>query len=69
MNLRTIVFSGLMTCLLGMVLGIGLAEISRAETPSNVHSSYGLAGAIVGLAVGAAQEALRQRAHEEFDDA
>lgn len=69
MNLRKIVFSALMTCLVGAVLGTSLAEINRAETSPNAHSNYGLVGAIAGLVIGTAQEALRQRAHQEFDDA
>ncbi|MEM6424087.1 MAG: hypothetical protein AAGF66_09095 [Cyanobacteria bacterium P01_H01_bin.119] len=68
MNLKTILFSGIVTAIIGAILGIGLAEINRVETSTQTPIRYAVAGAIAGLGIGAVQETLRQRAHQEFDD-
>ncbi|NEQ30395.1 MAG: hypothetical protein F6K04_05260 [Leptolyngbya sp. SIO4C5] len=67
MNARCIVFSSLITCLVGAMLGLGLAEINRDRYPSQMHGQYAIAGAMGGLLIGAAQEALRQKAEQELE--
>lgn len=64
MNTRCVVCSGLVTCVLGAILGVAIAEINRHDPNPNAHSDYALVGAAMGLFIGSAQEALRQKAHE-----
>ncbi|MFE4107954.1 hypothetical protein [Almyronema epifaneia] len=67
MNARCIVFCSVMTCLVGAMLGLGLAEINRGSHETERHIQYAIVGAAGGLLVGAAQEALRQKAHQELE--
>lgn len=60
MNIKLIVFSGLMTCVAGVVLGIALAEINRADHRPEAPQQYAAMGAGLGLVIGSGQEALRQ---------
>ena len=64
-------FSGLITALVGLVLGLATAEMSRGELrpiklTSNqlkqnlVYKHYGLIGASIGLIVGISQECVRE---------
>ncbi|MGB7445244.1 MAG: hypothetical protein WA919_29585 [Coleofasciculaceae cyanobacterium] len=60
MNINRIIFSAVVTGIVGLILGISLAEINRGDRNPQAHSQYGTIGAIMGLAVGAGQEALRE---------
>ena len=71
MNFKLIIFSGLVTASVGVVLGLATAEISRGELRqiklSNtqfkqdlVYKHYGLIGASIGLIVGISQECVRE---------
>jgi hypothetical protein len=65
-NTKCIVFSGLVTCVLGAMLGIGVAEVNRDDRNPNEHVQYAAIGSVIGLLVGSGQEVLRQRAREEL---
>ena len=68
MNIRSVLFCGLITCILGSVLGVALAEINQRDRNPNSHLHYAIAGAVIGLVMGSAQEALRQKAREVLDE-
>ncbi|MBE9127648.1 MULTISPECIES: hypothetical protein [unclassified Coleofasciculus] len=60
MNITRIILSGLITGVVGIVLGIGLAEINQDDNRPQAPYQYAVVGAILGLAVGSGQEAIRQ---------
>lgn len=71
MNIKLIIFSGLVTASLGTVIGLATADISRGELqPIKVVNSqlerdlrykhYALIGAIIGSIVGMSQECVRE---------
>jgi len=60
MNIRLILFSGFVTSILGCILGIAAAEIGRSGYYKNAHTRYAGIGVVMGLAIGAAQESIRQ---------
>ncbi|NJL47952.1 MAG: hypothetical protein HC929_11295 [Leptolyngbyaceae cyanobacterium SM2_5_2] len=64
MNAKLIVFSSLVTGLLGAIVGLSMAEISANQYVSryyqNLHLKFALVGAGFGAAAGAAQEAVRE---------
>jgi len=81
MRIRLIVFSGLVTGLIGMMVGlaatkIGQPDFNRLKYPTDVYSkiykNFMWIGAGVGATVGIAQECLRElkqeRDEEEKDD-
>jgi hypothetical protein len=70
MNIRLIIFSGIVTAIVGMVLGVAITEIAGQGYYIKSPSRYGTIGASIGLVVGASQEAVRQlkaRAEAEQD--
>ncbi|NEP03338.1 MAG: hypothetical protein F6K58_32835 [Symploca sp. SIO2E9] len=67
MKMNRIIFSGLVTCLVGMVIGIAVAEINQDNRSQNAHSYYGAIGAVMGLTVGAGQQVLRDLKQQEID--
>jgi hypothetical protein len=67
MNPKCIVFCGLVTCAIGAMLGIGVAEVNREDPNPNARVQYAAIGSVIGLLVGAGQETLRQRAREELN--
>lgn len=64
MNGRLIVFSAVLTAIVGSVVGVAAAEIAQPKFQSemyrNLHPKYAVVGSIVGLVVGGSQEAIRQ---------
>ena len=68
MNIRCVIFSGLVTCAIGAILGVAVSEINQSDRyHPKAHTHYAWAGAILGLLVGAGQEAIRQQAHRDDD--
>lgn len=76
MNIKLIVFSGLVTASLGTVLGLATAEISRGELkPIKVvntqlqqdspYKHYSLIGASIGFIIGISQEYVRELKYSE----
>ena len=69
MNIRCIVFSSVITCMIGSILGVAVAEINQSDRyHSRAHTLYAWLGSGFGLVVGAAQEAIRQQAHRNNDN-
>ncbi|EDX77723.1 hypothetical protein [Coleofasciculus chthonoplastes] len=60
MNSKRIIFSSIITGIAGVILGIGVAEINHADQRPNAMSQYATIGGVMGLAVGAGQQALRE---------
>ncbi|MGF1567893.1 MAG: hypothetical protein ACFCVD_07455 [Nodosilinea sp.] len=64
MNGKLIGFSGLVTALLGAMLGLGVAEICEYDYQSgfyrNLRAKFVIGGALIGVAVGAGQETVRE---------
>ena len=69
MNIKMVLFSGILTALIGSVIGLASAEIGqpdfnqlrfRSEYYQNLKNNYALYGAGIGLAVGIAQECVRE---------
>lgn len=69
MNGRRILFSAIVTAVLGAVLGVVLVEIRPSHYADRaVHSSHlreAIVGAVVGLLAGAAQESVRELKHQQ----
>lgn len=68
MNMRSVLFCGLVTCMLGSVLGLALAEINRGDRNPRSHLHYSIVGAAIGLIMGSVQEVIRQKAREAADE-
>ena len=68
MNIRSVLFCGLVTCMLGSVLGLALAEINRGDRNPRSHLHYSIVGAAIGLIMGSVQEGIRQKAREAADE-
>ena len=68
MLMRSILFCGIITCILGAVLGLAIAEINRGDRNPNAHLHYSIVGAVIGLVMGSAQEVIRQKAREVMDE-
>ena len=68
MNIRSVLFCGLVTCILGSVLGLAVAEINRGDRNPQSHLHYSIVGATLGLMMGTAQEAIRQKAREADEE-
>ena len=68
MNIKLIIFSGLLTAMAGAVLGVAAAEISNKDSSQvtnpiasrQIDYRYANIGAIMGLIVGVGQEAVRE---------
>ncbi len=69
MNIRLIIFSGVMTGLIGAVIGLAAAQIGQrgfnqpkfeGQYYQDLHNRYTLIGASLGLVVGVAQECVRE---------
>ncbi|MDJ0682462.1 MAG: hypothetical protein QNJ18_21690 [Xenococcaceae cyanobacterium MO_167.B52] len=65
MNIKTVIFSGIMTALIGAMLGLGVNHISQrtARRPLSV-----IGGAVLGFVIGSAYEAIQQNKPEPEED-
>ncbi|NJL83302.1 MAG: hypothetical protein HC890_10745 [Chloroflexaceae bacterium] len=61
MNLKLVIFSGLMTALIGAMIGLGVAKISQRELRTKIIV---ITGASLGFAIGAAYESVRSQPRE-----
>ncbi len=62
MNIRTIIYSGIMTALIGAMLGLGINHISQRESRKPVAL---IGGAILGFVIGSGFQAIQQNKPEE----
>ena len=68
MNIRCIIFSSMITCAVGSILGVAIAEINQSDRyHPRAHIHYAWAGLVIGLIVGAGQEAMRRQSHRDDD--
>ncbi|ACK64590.1 conserved hypothetical protein [Rippkaea orientalis PCC 8801] len=68
MNIRVIIFSAIMTALIGAMIGLALTKISQREQRRNILI---IGGASVGFVIGAFQASIREQKRirdEEFGD-
>lgn len=63
MNFRSVIYSGIMTALIGAMIGVALVNISKRELRAQ---GFIIGGAVVGFALGAAFDAVRQQKDEEI---
>ena len=77
MNIRLIIFSGIMTALVGAVIGLAATKISQRNFDQLIYSGeyyqglqekYALIGAGIGFAVGVGQECVRELRSESNKD-
>ena len=62
MNIKTIIYSGIMTALIGAMLGLGINHISQRESRKPVAV---IGGAILGFVLGSGFQAIQQSKPEE----
>ncbi|MDJ0533605.1 MAG: hypothetical protein QNJ70_14150 [Xenococcaceae cyanobacterium MO_207.B15] len=62
MNLRTIIFSGIMSALIGAMLGLAVNYISQRTSRRPVAV---IGGAVLGFVIGSAYQAVEQNKHNE----
>ena len=62
MNVRTIIFSGIMTALIGAMLGLAINHISERESRKPVAL---IVGSVLGFVIGSGYEAIQQNKPEE----
>ncbi|ARV61516.1 hypothetical protein BZZ01_25365 [Nostocales cyanobacterium HT-58-2] len=69
MNIRLIIFSGIITAFIGAVIGLAAAQIGQRsfdqlkyESPyyKDLHKKYSLIGASLGFIIGVGQECVRE---------
>ncbi len=69
MNIRLIFFSGIMTALIGSVIGLGASQLGQrnfnhlkyeGKSYQNLYRNYALIGAGLGFAVGLGQACIRE---------
>jgi presenilin-like A22 family membrane protease len=58
MNIRTILFSGIIAALIGAMIGLAITRISQREARAKAII---IGGASLGFIVGAVQESIRQQ--------
>ncbi len=77
MNIKLIIFSGVMTALVGAVIGLAAAQIGQrgfnqlkfqGQYYQDLHNKYTLIGGSLGLAVGVAQECVRELKADREDN-
>lgn len=64
MNVRMLIFSGIMTALVGALLGLVVAHIAERESRQKVAI---VVGASLGFAIGVGYEAMQQNRERETD--
>ena len=62
MNIRTIIYSGIMTALIGAMLGLGINHISQRASRRPVAL---IGGAVLGFVIGSGYEAIQQNKPDE----
>lgn len=65
MNFRVVIFSGIMTALVGVMVGLALAYISQRELRKNVIV---VGGASLGFVLGATSSMVMQQKQDNADD-
>ena len=65
MNVRTIIFSGIMTALIGAMIGLAINHISQRESRRTIAV---IGGAVIGFVVGSASDSVRQQRNEEYEE-
>ncbi len=64
MNRRLILFAGLLTSMIGAVVGLAVAEMANPDYESelyqDLHRKYAIVGAVAGALIGMGQESVRQ---------
>jgi ABC-type multidrug transport system permease subunit len=68
MNPRTIIFSGIMTALIGAMIGLAVYHISQRETRKSIIV---ISGAVVGFTIGSFMASIQQEKQQrdrEFGD-
>ncbi|MFB2837696.1 hypothetical protein [Floridanema evergladense] len=64
MNFKLIVFSSLITALIGATIGFAIGGLSRPRFNSqiyrDIHRNYAVVGGVTGLIIGSCQESIRQ---------
>ncbi|ELR96775.1 hypothetical protein [Gloeocapsa sp. PCC 73106] len=65
MNIRVVIFSGIMTALVGAMIGAAVGHIGnrRERTPGIIGG-----GVVLGFVIGSAQEAVRQQNRQRIDE-
>ncbi len=61
MNIKVILFSGIITALIGAMIGLAIAHISQRDLRTK---AIVIGGATLGFVIGAAQCAIREQAKE-----
>ncbi|MBE9179962.1 hypothetical protein IQ268_15425 [Oculatella sp. LEGE 06141] len=67
MSVRCVACSGILTCAIGAVLGVAVAEINQGDLNPQAPRHYAIVGSVLGLAIGSGQEAIRQLDREEAE--
>ena len=65
MNIRMIIFSGIMTALIGAMIGLAIVKISQRELRTKAII---IGGASLGFGIGAAYQAIRQEKEEREEE-
>ncbi|WP_414582581.1 hypothetical protein [Scytonema sp. PCC 10023] len=77
MNIRLIIFSGIMTALIGAVIGLAATKMGQrnfnqleyeGQYYQNLHKKYALIGACLGFTLGVGQECIRELKAERNRD-
>ena len=64
MNIRTIIYSGIMTALIGAMLGLAINHISQRESRKPVAV---IVGSTLGFIIGSGYEAIQQNKPDDED--
>jgi hypothetical protein len=65
MNYRTIIFSGIITALIGAMIGLAISRIAQKVERRKIIV---IGGATVGFVLGAFQQAIVQQKKEEYEE-
>lgn len=65
MNIRMVIFSGIMTALIGAVIGLGVSNIAQKETREKIVV---VTGATLGFLIGSGFQAVKQQKTERYQD-